>query len=197
MTNTTDTGPLKEDSCKRSSIWHKNLYCRLILLLGAFIVVAYYGDIVRSIGACNKIPGRGTPKEQALQLVEKKKATNAIGAYIDSMLKASNSCKSQFLDSKLFDEYPAPAPSTITHNKAKINGVKGKMILPNRPESTIAYALTITCCPDFVDSADHETFDPGNIILEATTIIKDEICDTNDALELMRKRNDSLSGHTL
>ena len=162
-------------------------------LLGSIVIAAFcnavyeYADLLKSSWGVT-----GKPEKEAMRLLladERNFVTSptSIGAYIDSILGVNRDidlCKTAFPDSKLFDEYPL-----ITHD--------GAGVIPNRPEGTIAYAFTITSCPEFSTSGVGGTSDPIKRKVEATTIIKDEICDATDALEIMRKENGSLVGQTL
>ena len=151
-----------------------------IFLLGVFALASLgavndYADFVgKHRGLCEL--GKS---EEALQLVTERNLASSIIAYIEGAVNGNLApCENTIIpESGVFEEYP-----TITHEAGTI---------PNRPEGTVAYALTITRCPEVYTSTVDGTPDPGEHIFEATAIIKDEIC----TLETM-KGNLAL-GHTL
>ena len=176
---------------KRCSIQLKKVYWCHLILIGSFVITVFcpavsaYADFVKNrIGVVEK------PEEisQLLLIADERNLTksSSIRTYIDSVVKRdSASCETTFPDSKLFDEYPP-----VTYNSVGM--------IPNSPESTIvAYASTFTHCPDFSASGVDGIPNPRKHIFEATVIIKDEICDATDALEIMNKENASLVGHSL
>ena len=170
----------------------KKVNCHLIFI-GSFVAIlafcataSEYADLVK---ISRGVPGKPEEEAQLLLLADMTNLvtrSSSIGAYIDRVVRRGlASCETTFPDSKLFDEYPP-----VTHNAVRR--------IPNSPEGTIvAYALTVTRCPEFSASGVDGIPDPSKHIFQATVIIKDEICNANDALEIMKKENGSLVGHTL
>ena len=170
----------------------KKVNCYLILI-GSFVTILAYCAAVSEYAALLKnsrgVVGKSEDEAQLLLLADERnpiRSSTIIGTYINNIVKRDSAlCQTTFPDSKLFDEYPP-----VAHNAVET--------IPNSPEGTIvAYALTITRCPEFSASGLGEIPDPSKHIFEATVIIKDEICDATDALKSMKKDNGSHYGHTL
>jgi hypothetical protein len=87
-----------------------------------------------------------------------------IAAYINNDVNGETTlCETRIPESGIFNEFP-----TITHSAGPVS---------SRPKgNTVAYALTITRCPELYASEVDVTPDPGENFFEATAIIKDEIC---------------------
>jgi len=114
--------------------------------------------------------------EEAKMLVDDRNLASTIVAYVDEILNgAIDVCETDFPIGILFDEYPP-----ISHSGGPI---------PNRPDGTVAYVLTITRCPEWYAAGVDATPDPGADLYEMTAIIKDEICNITDATNELANSN--------
>jgi len=105
--------------------------------------------------------------EEARKLVDDRNLASSMVAYVDEILNgAIDVCETAFPIGILFDEYPPLSRSGGP--------------IPNRPDGTIAYVLTITRCPDWYEAGVDGTPDPGDDLFEMTAIIKEEICNATD-----------------
>jgi len=151
-----------------------------MILLGAFALASFdavndYAEYLQTHRSLCEV-GKS---EEALQLANERKLTSSMIAYIDNVVNGDVvPCDTAIPEIGIFDEYPP-----IIHNAG---------LIPNRPQGTMAYAFTITRCPEFYTSGVEGTPDPGENIFEATAIIKNEIC----TIETMDEDLAAL-GHTL
>jgi len=120
------------------------------------------------------------------KLREQRYLATSIVAYVDEILNgAEDPCHTVYPESGLFEEYPV-----LIHT-----GGDG---IARRPYGTVAYAMTITRCPEWYEPGVDDTQDPGAHIFEATAIIKDEICNaTKTILGISTNSKDDRRGQTL
>ena len=119
--------------------------------------------------------------EEARKLVDDRNLASTMVAYDDEILNGEiDVCETEFPPGILFDEYPP-----IDHTGGPI---------ANRPEGTVAYALTITRCPQWYEAGVDATPDPGAEMYEMTAVIKDEICNATDTKNVLAN---SAHSHTL
>ncbi len=117
--------------------------------------------------------------DEAYELSMERNLVSTIVAYIDEAMNGDvDPCETIFpahglQADGLFDEYPP-----LVH----FGG-----LVPHRPTGTIAYALTITRCPEIYAPPIDENPDPGDAIYEATVLVKDEICNTTATLKKLRE----------
>ena len=160
---------------KRSGGILKYFFLVFLGLTGVIVVndCVIYLDLRRSL--CEN----GMTEEARTLLNEPRHLTSTIVAYIDAIVNGhEDPCKTSFPNAGLFLEYPP-----IVYD--------GGDNIVRRPVGTIAYVVTITRCPEMYAPGVDETPDPGPDLYEVTAIIKDEICNATETLNMLSQGSDS------
>ena len=167
----------------------KNGVAKLVILTSfALFSMILINDFIVLMYDRRRLCEEGDVQAARSLLRKPRNLASTIVAFVEESLNGDvDPCETNFPDNGLFGEYP-PLP----HD--------GGDMIPRRPQGTIAYAVTITRCPEFYEPGVDKAPDPGADLFEATAIIKDEICNFTATMNKLTESGESAdftAGQTL